>query len=96
MARRNENDKPGKPNRRRKRSEPVSWSDVDPGTITGFIELAEELDGAVRFGRSRDGCVYSIGFYLGDDRFTEWVRGIDDVDLEFKRLHDEISEDYGL
>jgi hypothetical protein len=38
--------------------------------------------------------VYSIGFYLGEDRFTEWVRPDDDRDWNFARLHDEITEDY--
>ena len=82
--------------RRRKPKDEVSWFDVDTATIVGFVQLAERLDGAVRFGRSRDGSVYSLGFYVGEERFTEWIRGGDDAELAFAALHDEIVEDFEI
>ena len=72
----------------------VSWSDVDDATIRGLIELAEHFDGAVRFGRSRDRSVFGIGFYIGEERFTEWIPGGDEAGLAFDRLIAEILEDY--
>lgn len=84
-----------KKSRRRVQNDPVSWTDIDPDIIVGLIRLVEEFDGAIRFGRSRDNAVYSIGFYLGDERFTEWIRNTPEIDMEFARLHDEIAEDFG-
>ncbi len=83
-----------KSRRRRKQVEEVSWSDVDDTTICQFIELAERLDGAIRFGRSRDRSVFSLGFYIGEDRFTEWIPGSDNTAVEFDRIYTEIVEDY--
>ena len=84
--------------RRRSKSdgEPASWRDVDPQTVSGFVLLAEVLDGAVRFGRSRDGAVYSIGFYVGDEHYTEWIRNDSERDDRFTALFNEMVEDYGL
>lgn len=83
--------------RRRSKAKPeVSWGDVDDDIIVGFIQLTEELDGAVRFGRSRDRAVYSLGFYIGEDRFTEWIPGGPDAFMAFQNLFIELSEDYSL
>lgn len=94
MVRKSKSSQSGGKRRRGKDNVTVTWNDIDPGTIVEFIDLVERLDGAIRFGRSRDGCVYSIGFYIGEERFTEWVRGSDDVDMEFSRLYSEIAEDF--
>lgn len=80
--------------RRGKQFEPADWSDIDPGTIVDLICLIQSLDGAIRFGRSRDGEVFSLGFYIGDERFTEWIRNDDQCGLEFARILDEIAEDF--
>ncbi|GAH26908.1 unnamed protein product, partial [marine sediment metagenome] len=72
------------------------WNDVEPEIISSFVGLVERLDGAVRFGRSRDRAVYSIGFYVDTERWTEWIRDTDDRDMEFRRIYDEIFEDFGL
>ena len=72
----------------------VSWSEVSDDTIRGFIELAEHFDGAVRFGRSRDRGVFSVGLYIGDERFTEWIPGGDDASVVFDTVLREIYEDY--
>lgn len=82
--------------RRSKQQEPADWGDVSADTIKGFVLLAQRLDGAVRFGTSRDGGVFSIGFYVGDERFTEWVRNDADRDSELARLWDEIADDFSV
>lgn len=80
--------------RRKKKVQEVTWRDVDDTTIRRLIELTEHYDGAVRFGRSRDRSMFSIGFYIGEDRFTEWVSGGDEVGVEIDQLISEIAEDY--
>lgn len=82
--------------RRKKQTEPADWGVIDGDIIKGFVEFAQRVDGAVRFGRSRDGSVYSIGFYIGEERFTEWIRHVDGYEHEFQRLLQELCEDYGL
>lgn len=82
--------------RRRSKVKPaVSWTAVDAGVIADFVILLEKLDGAVRFGRSRDRAVYSIGFYVGEERWTEWLKADDDIAMELARVYDEIVEDFG-
>ena len=82
------------PRRRRKSVHEVSWSIVDDHTIRRLIDLAEHFDGAVRFGRSRDRGVLSVGFYIGEERFTEWIPGGDEAAVELDRIISEIFEDY--
>jgi len=82
--------------RRKKHIEEADWSGVDAEHIKRFVVFAQCVNGAVRFGRSRDGEVYSIGFYVGTERFTEWVRSTDDRDYEFECLLAELYEDYEI
>lgn len=95
-AKRHSKDGEGRrPSRRRKKPvNEVSWGDISDDTIRRLIGLAEHFDGAVRFGRSRDRSVFSIGFYIGEDRFTEWIPEGDDPTVEFDRIIAEIAEDY--
>lgn len=87
--------KRGARNRRRASSAPqVSWEAIDSGIIKQFVLLAERLDGAVRFGRNRGGDVFAIGFYAGDEKWTEWIRHDDDVNAELERIFAEIQEDF--
>lgn len=89
--------KRGSRNKRRASSAPqISWEDIDAEVIKQFVLLAQRLDGAVRFGRNRGGDVYSIGFYAGDERWTEWIRHDDDVIAELQRIFTEIQEDFGV
>ena len=81
--------------RRSKQLEPADWGTVDSGAIADFVLFAQAVDGAVRFGRSRDGATYSLGFYIGDERFTEWIRNDVDRDASFRDLLAELAEDYG-
>ncbi len=97
VAKRMKHEKADRAKRRRSKVKTeVSWKDVDPNVIVGFIELVERHDGAIRFGRSRDRAVYSIGFYIGDERFTEWIPGGSDLTMAFANLWDEVSEDFAL
>lgn len=72
----------------------VSWDDFSNDTIRSLIAFAEYADGAVRFGRSRDRGAYSIGFYVGETHFTEWIRPGDDCDLAVADLLKELYEDF--
>ena len=80
--------------RREKQLEPADWNDVDSGVLADFVAFAQDVNGAVRFGRSRDGNTYSIGLYIGEERFTEWVRNDANRDVAFRDLLDELFEDY--
>ena len=89
-----------KKDQRRRRKKPgkakTSWSDVDVKLIKDLLQFAEDVDGAVRFGRSRDGSVLSLGFLIGDERFTEWIRGGTATTDELCDLLDELASDYDL
>lgn len=90
-------DKENKSRRRRaKQKAEVTWNDVDEAIIRDFLDFAESVNGAIRFGRSRDGAVYSLGFYVGDERFTEWIRNDDERDSKFADLAIELAEDYQI
>lgn len=86
----------GKRRRAKKRKAEVSWGDVDDRTIRDILAFAESVDGAVRFGRSRDRAVYSLGFYIAGEHFTEWIRNDSGTCTEFADLLDELAEDYEL
>lgn len=83
--------------RRRKRSVvQVSWEEVGADDIKQLICIFEKLDGAVRFGRSRDGGVLSVGGYVGDERWTDWLTDDDGPITALDTLMDELIEDYEI
>lgn len=86
----------GKGRRRSKQASEVSWNDIDPTIVAAFIDLAERGDGAIRFGRSRDRSVYSLGFYLQGSHFTEWIQNGDERDMALERLYLEVTEDFEI
>lgn len=97
VAKQLKHDKEFKSRKRRTRQKvEVTWNDVDEAIIRDFLDFAERVNGAVRFGRSRDGAVYSLGFYVGDERFTEWIRNDHERDSKFADLAIELQEDYAL
>lgn len=60
------------------------WVSADPQLVLDLIGKMAKLGGAIRFGYTRDGGAYSVGFYLGDDRRTEYIRPSEDLN---DRLH---------
>lgn len=95
VAKRQKDDRVEKRKRRRRKSKPeVSWEEIDDDTIRGFVTLAEYFNGAIRFGRSRDSSVFGIGFYIGDDRFTEWISGGSEAIADMQNLIAEVYEDF--
>lgn len=96
MAKLSQKSSRSKKRRRDQENVEVTWDNVPTDIVVGFIRLAERLDGAVRFGRSRDRGVFSIGIYAGDEHFTEWIRDDSRRDAEFTRIRDEIFEDFEI
>lgn len=69
--------------KRRRRSRgtrvPADWASADPQLVLNLIAAVASAGGAVRFGYTRQGDAYSVG-YLGDgDPYTEFVRPTDDL-----------------
>lgn len=66
----------------------VTWSEVPADAIAATIDIVTKLRGAVRFGASRDGAVFSVTVYLGDDSETFWGRDVatcvDDLEKIYK------------
>lgn len=72
--------------RRRQKSSEADWGGQDADTIRRLISAVTKVNGAVRFGYSRDGGAYSIGiygdgkpfteFHPEDDGVNEWLEGI--------------------
>jgi hypothetical protein len=63
-----------------------SWDTVDAGSIRMVISALTKAGGAIRFGVSRDGGALSVGVYLGDTYFTDWLRPDDDVEQYLEDL----------
>lgn len=63
----------------RSASEPADWSSVDGGILQELITRVTAHGGAVRFGYTSDGGAYAVGFYDGDDKYTEYIRPNEDV-----------------
>ncbi len=87
------NEKQAKRDARRSygRAEVADWRSVDGEAIRDCICAAGMVNGAVRFGYTRDGGAYAIGLYgLGDQPFTTYVRPGENVDAVLR----EIAEDY--
>lgn len=67
--------------RRRSRGNrvPADWAGADPQLVLDLISAVASQGGAVRFGYTRNGDAYAVG-YLGDgDPYTEFVRPSDDL-----------------
>lgn len=66
--------------------EPADWGSADAGLLHAVIAAITARGGAVRFGYSRDGAAYSVGVYLGAERFTEYIRPQEDINDYLKNL----------
>lgn len=68
----------------------ADWAGVDGTLLAKAVAGVARLGGALRFGYTRDGGAYAIGFYEGDDKWTEYIPPGDDVEEYLKG----IIEDY--
>lgn len=74
----------------------ADWGDVDPVWIAGLIVLLQAAGGAVRFGRSRDGNVLSVGIYLDGDSVTLWLDGADTYEQQLSAVYENLKGRLGL
>jgi hypothetical protein len=66
----------------------ANWAEVNPGTIAKLVDVVTSRGGAVRFGYTRDGGAYAVGFYYGDESKTDYCRPSDDVEGFLERWID--------
>lgn len=64
----------------------ADWETVDAELIRKAIATASLVDGAIRFGVSRDGGAYSLGLYGGGEPVTIWVGGNGDILTELENI----------
>lgn len=57
----------------------ADWSGADPATITRLLGTVTSRGGAVRFGYTRDGGAYAVGFYYGVESTTKYCRPSEDL-----------------
>jgi len=69
---------------------PADWAGVDGSLVVKAIAAVAANGGALRFGYTRDGGAYSVGFYGDGDPWTEYISPNDDVDGFLKG----VIEDY--
>jgi mannose/cellobiose epimerase-like protein (N-acyl-D-glucosamine 2-epimerase family) len=67
-----------------------SWGDVDPAWLLALVVLLESGGGAVRYGRSRDKAVLSIGIYLDDDSVTLWLDKDQPIEEQLRDIFEEL------
>lgn len=70
-------------NIRKEGSEPsgsADWAMAASATVCRLISVVSSRGGAVRFGYTRDGGAYAVGFYYGDDHVTKYCRPSDDLE----------------
>lgn len=82
MAKRDSNFNPtgGRRGLNRKRDGVADWASVDAAAIVRAIAAAALVQGALRFGYSRDGGAYAIGIYGDGEPYTEWIKPSEDVE----------------
>lgn len=61
-------------------SEPADWATQRADVILALITAVSTTGGAVRFGYTRDGGAYAVGFYGDGEPYTEYIRPNEDVD----------------
>lgn len=75
----------------RPKAKPVSWETPNAANILALITAVEGFDGAVRFGRTRDGGSYALGIYEGGDNWTEYWSGSEGVDKWLSEIIDDLT-----
>ena len=57
----------------------ADWSTANPMVVSGLITAVASRGGAVRFGYTRDGGAYAVGFYYGTENVTKYCRPNEDL-----------------
>lgn len=57
----------------------ASWDTADAATIAKLIDAVTSRGGACRFGYTRDGGAYAVGFYYGIESTTKYCRPGQDI-----------------
>lgn len=57
----------------------ADWNTVDPPLLQQVIATVASAGGAIRFGYTRDGGAYSIGFLGDGEPYTEYLRPSDNI-----------------
>ena len=58
----------------------ADWANSAPGLLLKLVGTITSRGGAVRFGYTRDGGAYAVGFYYGDESTTQYCRPNEDLD----------------
>lgn len=80
---------------RRRKSVTADWSEANAENIYYLIIVVSKFDGAVRFGRSRDGGAYAIGVYGDGDPWTDYLPGNQDVNEWLLEIITELDDSPG-
>lgn len=75
--------------RRRKargNADPASWTVADAELIKAAIVAVTANGGAVRFGYTKQGGAFAMGFLGDGEPYTDYVRPTDDVDEYLKGI----------
>jgi hypothetical protein len=62
----------------------ADWRTVDSSLILGALYAYTSVGGAILFGVSRDGFLFSVSIYAGGEKGTKWFHCV----REFDALHD--------
>lgn len=57
----------------------ADWGSVEPGLLARLVSTVTSRGGAVRFGYTRDGGAYAVGFYYGGESTSEYCRPSEDI-----------------
>jgi hypothetical protein len=82
--------------RRRKargRQQKADWSSIDSSLLAAAITAVAESGGAIRFGYTRDGGGYAIGFLGDGEPYTEYLRPSDDIAAYFEEVIHDFSDE---
>lgn len=58
----------------------ADWSSATPKLLLDLVGTVSSRGGAVRFGYTRDGGAYAVGFYYGSESTTEYCRPTESLD----------------
>jgi len=70
----------------------ADWTSCNARLLQDVVANASVKGGAVRFGYTRDGGAYSIGVYLRDGYFTDYIRPSEDIDIYLQTLAESFND----
>ena len=76
----------------------ADWANADPRVICDLVAKVTSRGGAVRFGYTRDGGAYAVGFYYGQDSKTVYCRPGEDLDQflkDWQRFYEDLPNTGG-